>query len=80
MPDRYLVEMFCDRVGACKAYLGDNMTNDAPLNYFKDHMAERERQTIHPKTYAELEYLLKEYAENGEDFTCAMIKKYILKS
>ena len=80
MPDKYLVEMFCDRVGACKTYLGNNMTNDAPLNYFKTHMTEREKKTIHPKTYAELKFLLEDYAKHGEDFTCEMIKKYILRS
>ncbi len=34
MPNRYLAEMFCDRVAATKVYLGDNYYDGAPLDYF----------------------------------------------
>lgn len=34
MPDKYFVEMVCDRIAASKIYYGDNYTDNAPLNYF----------------------------------------------
>nr|MDE5942650.1 catalase [Clostridia bacterium] len=35
MPARYLAEMICDRVAACKIYLKKNYTDSSPLEYFE---------------------------------------------
>jgi hypothetical protein len=34
MPYKYVLEMFCDRVSACKAYNKDKYTNQDAWNYF----------------------------------------------
>ena len=35
IPDKYILEMSCDIIGASKAYLGDKHTRTAPLAYFR---------------------------------------------
>lgn len=34
MPEKYVVEMFCDRVAASKNYNGDKYTDSFPLEYY----------------------------------------------
>ncbi len=34
IPNKYLVEMFCDRIAATIVYLGDNYQDMAPLEYY----------------------------------------------
>ena len=34
MPVKYVVEMFCDRVAACKVYKGEEYTDSSALEYF----------------------------------------------
>ncbi len=74
MPDKYIIEMFCDRVGACKAYLGENYIDDAPLKYALGK-AEHEREMMSERTYTILMGLLRGLANFGEDYVCAEIKK-----
>ncbi len=73
MPQRYLIEMFCDRVAASRVYRGKAYTNADPLNYFlkgdKQH-----RRPIHPTTSKQLHYLLRLLAEKGEAATFAYIR------
>ena len=63
MPRKYLIEMFCDRVAACKIYKGKDYTDDAALLYF---LRAKDKRVIHPKTSDELEFLLRLLAEKGE--------------
>lgn len=63
MPTKYLVEMFCDRVAACKTYKGKEYTDSDPLEYYEQ---QREQMIIHKKTRVELEKLLRDLAEHGE--------------
>lgn len=74
MPIRYVGEMFCDRVAACKVYMKDAYTDDAAYNYFmrsKDHLL------IHPETSDELEKMLKTLKDQGEDAGFRYVKERI---
>ncbi|MGN0473060.1 MAG: DUF5662 family protein [Lachnospiraceae bacterium] len=75
MPIRYVIEMFEDRVAASKIYRGDAYTDRDPLAYYNRGHA---KQLMHPKTAAQLEYLLRMLADKGEEYTNAYIRKHIL--
>jgi hypothetical protein len=72
MPTRYVVEMFCDRVAACKIYRGKDYTDSAALEYFLRGNA---RSKMHEKTADMLEEWLRMLAEKGEKETFAHIKR-----
>ena len=72
MPDKYLIEMFCDRVAASKIYQGENYTDAHPLEYFMRGKAHR---FIHPETSDALEELLVMLKERGEDETFRYIRE-----
>lgn len=75
MPVKYVVEMFMDRVAACKIYNGVNYTQRDPLSYYERG---KEKAPMHPNTKALLEKLLIMLAKEGEDRTAAYIRKEIL--
>lgn len=68
MPLRYVVEMFMDRIAACRIYQKDAYTQKSPLLYYN-----RGKQFIlmHPRSQAILEDLLKRLAYFGEEKTFA---------
>lgn len=74
MPARYLGEMICDRVAACRIYLKNDYTPRSALEYF-------ERRTdvayMHPDTAAELKQFLTMIAERGEEVAFKELKSYI---
>lgn len=72
MPDKYIVEMFCDRVAASQIYYGDDYTVDTPLNYF---LRSKDTRKIHPVVGAKIEYLLRYLAEHGDKETFALIRR-----
>ena len=75
MPTKYVVEMFIDRIAACKVYQKDKYTDKSPLEYYKrgfDHYL------IHPNTQALLEEMLQMLADKGEKETFLYIRKNIL--
>lgn len=72
MPLRYITEMFCDRVAACKIYRGKNYADNSALDYFIRGNA---RTKMHPETADILEEWLTMLAERGERETFAYIKK-----
>ena len=76
MPVRYVVEMFIDRMAACKTYYGDDYRNDSPLNYFLKNQG---HYTMHEDTMELLEKLLTMLANEGEEPTLKYIKKVLLK-
>ena len=76
MPTRYIVEMFCDRVAACKVYQGDAYTDRSPLEYF---LKNRKIVKMHPDTMAILEGMLEYLAENGEERTLVAVRKAIVE-
>ena len=75
MPFKYIAEMFCDRVGACKAYLKDKYTDSAPLEYFQKG-AERNKKLMTERVYDLLFMWLIDLANFGEDYTCKEIKMW----
>ncbi len=73
MPDRYIIEMFCDRVAASKIYQGKNYTDKHPLEYF---MRGKPTRQITKESSDKLEILLRHLEQKGEKETFALIKKY----
>lgn len=76
MPVRYVVEMFCDRVAACKTYQGDSYTDRNPLDYFMKGKSRR-GDMIHAATSDLLESFLTMLADKGEDETFAYLRQVI---
>lgn len=74
MPYLCVVEMFCDRVAAGQTYLKDKFTQGSPLAYYEKGRSHRK---IHPKTAAQIEFLLKMLAERGEDETFRYIRQQV---
>ena len=75
MPEKYVVEMFCDRVAACKTYHKGHYTQADAYEYYakaKGHYV------MHSETEALLEKLLLMLKEQGEDATFAYIRTEIL--
>lgn len=72
MPLRYITEMFCDRVAACKIYRGKDYTDSSALEYFLRGNA---RSKMHTETADILEEWLRMLSEKGEKETFAHIKK-----
>lgn len=64
MPNRYILEMVCDRVAASMIYLGDNYTDSAPLQYYESHKYENS-YTSH--TRKKLEICLYQISKFGFD-------------
>jgi hypothetical protein len=77
MPLRYIAEMFCDRVAACKIYRGKEYTNSSALEYFLRGNA---RAKMHEATADTLEEWLRMLAEKGEKETFKYIKNVLRTS
>lgn len=75
MPNRYLAEMFADRVAASTTYNKDKYTDDMPLKYF---LKGKEHAIIHPETKAELEKILTILANEGQDKAESYIRRHLL--
>lgn len=79
MPTRYIVEMVCDRLAACKVYQGENFRQESALEYFKLEQSAEGEILIHPDTKRQLERYLSWIAEMGEDAAFAKIKNEVVK-
>ena len=77
MPDKYFVEMVCDRIAASKIYYGDNYTDNAPLNYF---LGKKGKILINKDTEKELEYVLRMLADKGEKRVFRYLRKKVRKA
>lgn len=77
MPTEYVVEMFCDRIAACKVYHGDKYTDSDPYNYYKKS---RPHYMIHPETDKLLRRLLIILRDHGEETTFRYIRARVLKN
>ena len=75
MPTRFVVEMFCDRVAACKVYQGSDYTDRSPLEYFQRG---RDTRFIHPDSQALLEGMLEYLAAYGEEEALRAIREQIV--
>lgn len=78
MPVKYVVEMFLDRIAACKIYHGWKYQDRDPLDYFLK--GGTEEYVMHPETRELLETLLYMLAEKGEEKTFAYIRREVLKN
>ncbi len=74
MPTRYVIEMLCDRIAACKVYQGSAYTQESALNFFIKQEA-YSKALMHPQTFEFLEYLLGMVALYGEDEALRMIRR-----
>ena len=72
MPIKYVKEMFCDRIAACKIYLKKNYTDSSALDYF---IKKRAKDLMYSETAKLLEEWLRYLAENGEKKAFKMIRK-----
>ena len=74
MPDRYIIEMFCDRIAASKNYNRETYDDTFPLRYYEKN---KSHYTMHPHTKELLEKLLHILADHGEDAVFRYIRKKI---
>jgi len=74
MPDKYIVEMFMDRIAASKVYNKGHYKDTDSLNYY---INSKEFAPIHEDTKKILEYLLEMLSEKGEKETFAFIRKHM---
>lgn len=75
MPDKYVIEMFIDRIAASKNYNKTTYTDAKPLEYYKSGNSS---QFMHPDTSRKLEFLLNMLADKGEKYTMNYIKRKIM--
>ena len=75
MPVNYVVEMYCDRVAACKNYQKDKYTTASAWEYYQKGKG---KYLIHPETAALLESLLLYLKDHGEEATNDYIRREIL--
>ena len=76
MPDKYFVEMICDRVAASMIYNGVEYTDSAPVKYYLSHADENQ---FHPETRKLLATWLNIIASEGTEHAFERIKKYLKK-
>jgi len=77
MPVKYVAEMFCDRVAACRIYQKGNYTDASPWEYYA---RSRDRIMIHPNTRALLEKLLLMLRDEGEEAALRYIRENLRKA
>lgn len=77
MPTRYVIEMFCDRVAACKVYEKEAYTDASALAYFRKESSRG--ILMHPETQKMIESLLLRLSEEGEEATLRYIREEIVK-
>ena len=76
MPPKYFAEMICDRIAACKIYLGDRYNDSSALEYYE---RVKTRYFINENTSRDLEQILRYLAENGEERTMEYLKKHFVE-
>ena len=76
MPERYVYEMFCDRVAASMIYQKEKYTDHSALDYY---MQGRDHIMIHPETDRLILFLLCYLSENGLEKTCRCIRRRVRK-
>jgi len=76
MPERYVVEMFCDRIAASKTYRGVEYSNRDAYDYYEKS---KKAYMIHPETQELLEDLLTILRDEGEDAAFDYCRNIVLK-
>ena len=75
LPVRYVVEMFCDRIAACRTYGRDSYTDASPYLYYEKG---KSYHMLHDRTRALLEDLLRRLKDDGEEKTFRYIREVVL--
>lgn len=78
IPYVYVIEMFCDMVGANKAYTGQNFKEDGPWNYYEAKC--KGKRLMHRESEYLLEKLLMQYRDLGEKDFIKWFKKSSCKT
>lgn len=78
IPTRYMIEMLCDRIAACKVYKKDAYEDSAPLEYFQSELAVG-NLPMHPDSAAFLYVLLTLVAQMGERDALRYVRDNIVK-
>ncbi len=76
MPDRYFVEMVCDRIAASKIYYGEDYTDASSLNYY---LRKKGKMFINPETERDLEKILRILADKGEKKVFRILRRIARK-
>ena len=76
MPLVFVIEMFCDRVAACKVYQKDRYTDSSALEYYRRRLGEED---MHPETSKLLGDLVSMLSEKGEKETFNYIRTVLRK-
>ena len=77
MPKKYVAEMFCDRIAACRVYQGEKYTDASAYDYYqrsKGHVL------IHPETSRLIDEWLLLLKERGEGEAFRLIREDLKKS
>mgnify|MGYP003264615900 FL=1 len=77
MPVKYVAEMLCDRIAACRVYQGEAYTDASAWQYYENGLRVN-TMIMHPKTGELLETMLHMLAEKGEEETFAYIRREVL--
>ncbi len=74
MPKKYVAEMFCDHLAACKVYKGKSYTDESPLDHF---LKRKGHKQINEETSAEFEKMLTVLRDEGEDAAFRYVKEWL---
>ncbi len=77
IPQKYVAEMICDRIAACRTYQGAAYTDRSPYTYYM--IGHEKLWFVHQDCRDQLEFLLGMLAEKGEKETFRYIRKVFLK-
>ena len=76
IPEKYFVEMMCDRIAACKIYLKNKYTKESAWEYYRSH---RDENQFSQNTRAKLETYLCYMSYEGEEKTFKLLQDLIIK-
>ena len=76
MPEKYVAEMFCDRLAASKVYRGKDFAPGDPYAFFLK--GKNRRLLLHPATEELLETILVKLRDEGEDAAFDYIRREVL--
>lgn len=74
MPMKYLIESVCDRIAACRVYMGDKYHDGAALDYYNRR---EETKFMHPDNYELLGKILTMLCDKGEKETFNYMKELL---
>lgn len=76
MPEKYVVEMVCDRIAASKTYRKELYMDSDPYDYY---LHSRQAYMMHPESEKLLEELLLMLKNEGEDAVFSYMRRTVLR-